>query len=93
MVFDILDNTIFTMTNEAQIYAKEQQIKLIDNILFSLCTIELTPDGRKYLMKMKDNIVKDIESLKSKSQENSHLKKSGSGKYKFKFPLSIKFHG
>jgi hypothetical protein len=52
------------MTVEAKIYAKEQQIKIIDNILCSLCSLELTADGRKYLKKMKARISKELDYLK-----------------------------
>ncbi len=53
------------MTRESRIYAKEQQIKVIDNILCSLCSLELTNDGRKYLKKMKDRIKGELEYLRS----------------------------
>jgi hypothetical protein len=52
------------MTNDAKIYAKEEQIKLIDNILCSLCSLELTSEGRKYLKKMKQRVSAEIVQLK-----------------------------
>lgn len=52
------------MRRDAKIYAKEQQIKLIDNILCNLCSLELTSDGRTYLKKMKDKIQKEVDQLK-----------------------------
>ena len=59
------------MKRKSKIYAKEQQIKLIDNILCSLCSIELTSDGRKYLNKMKEKIQKDLDQLKQLEEESS----------------------
>jgi len=52
------------MTNDAKIFAKEEQIKLIDNILCSLCSLELTSEGRKYLKKVKHRILAEIVQLK-----------------------------
>ncbi len=52
------------MTNELKIYAKEEQVKFIDNILCSLCSVELTSEGRKYLKKMKQRITTEIVQLK-----------------------------
>jgi hypothetical protein len=52
------------MSRDSKIYAKEEQIKLIDNILCSLCSIELTSEGRKYLKKMKQRITTEIVHLK-----------------------------
>lgn len=52
------------MTNDYKIYAKEEQVKLIDNILCSLCSVELTSEGRKYLKKMKQRITTEIVQLK-----------------------------
>ena len=64
------------MMRESRIYAKEQQIKLIDNILCSLCSLELTTDGRKYLKKIKDKISLELEHLKEfeedKKQEENY---------------------
>lgn len=52
------------MTRDSKIYAKEQQIKLIDSILKSLCSLELSSEGRKYLNKMKQRITIEIVKLK-----------------------------
>lgn len=52
------------MTRESKIYAKEEQLKLIDNILCSLCSVELTSEGRKYLKKMKQRINTEVVQLK-----------------------------
>lgn len=52
------------MTRESKIYAKEEQIKLIDNILCSLCSVELTSEGRRYLKKMKLRITMEVVQLK-----------------------------
>jgi len=57
------------MTNKTKVYAKEQQILVVNNILDSLCPYELTNDGRKYLMKMKARIKDDIIKLKSQLLE------------------------
>ena len=59
------------MTKETQIYAKQQQILLVDNILDNLCPAELTTDGRKYLKKMKDRIKDDLLLLKSRLIESN----------------------
>lgn len=52
------------MNTNSRIFAKEQQVKLIDNILCSLCSVELTSEGRKYLKKMKQRILTEIVQLK-----------------------------
>ena len=52
------------MTTEAQIYAKEQQVKLINTILGSLCSIELTRGGRSYLEKLKTRIENELIAIK-----------------------------
>jgi len=52
------------MTRDIKIYTKEQQIKLIDNILCSLCSLELSAEGRQYLKKMKQRITIEIVQLK-----------------------------
>lgn len=52
------------MTRESKIFAKEEQIKLLDNILCSLCSVELTSEGRKFLKKMKQRISTEIVQLK-----------------------------
>ncbi len=59
------------MRRDAKIYAKEQQIKLIDNILCNLCSIELSADGRRYLKKMKDKIQKEVDRLRQLEEESS----------------------
>jgi len=79
------------MMRESRIYAKEQQIKLIDNILCSLCSLELTTDGRKYLKKIKDKISLELERLKEFEED-----KKQEGNYqsfmniKLKLPDSLK---
>ena len=79
------------MTRESIIYAKEQQIKIIDNILCSLCSLELTADGRKYLKKMKVRIISELESLKSLHLNNNKNEQvSHSSNFKLKLPDSIK---
>ena len=68
------------MIRDSNIYAKEQQIKLIDNILRSLCSLELSADGRKYLNKMKQRITIEIVQLKyaaSKQIRETTLKQDG----------------
>ncbi len=52
------------MNRDSKIFAKAEQIKLIDNILCSLCSVELTSEGRKYLKKMKQRISTEIVQLK-----------------------------
>lgn len=68
------------MNGESKIYAKEEQIKLIDNILCSLCSVELTSEGRKYLKKMKQRILTEIVQLKyieSRQVNKSSLSRNG----------------
>ena len=68
------------MTRDSKIFAKEEQIKLIDNILCSLCSIELTSEGRKYLKKMKQRISTEIVQLKymeSNQVNESTLSRNG----------------
>lgn len=60
------------MTRESKIYAKEQQIKLIDNILCSLCSLELTSDGRKYIKKLKSKITSELDRLKAAEEEKQN---------------------
>jgi hypothetical protein len=76
------------MTAEAKIYAKEQQIKIIDNILCSLCSLELTADGRKYLNKMKARINKELEYLKLQkiNEKQSRGGVSFLGRMRYEFP-------
>lgn len=79
------------MMRESRIYAKEQQIKLIDNILCSLCSLELTSDGRKYIKKLKSKLTKDLEFLKEieKQAQNGEDYPSLLG-IKLKLPDSLK---
>ena len=49
---------------ETQIYSMEQQIKIINTILGSLCSIELSKGGRSYLNKLKERIERDLMALK-----------------------------
>lgn len=76
------------MMTEVKIYGKEQQIKLIDNILCSLCNTELNSDGRKYLKLTKEKITKEIEYLK-RELESERLKKSDNVAHenKINFPI------
>jgi len=62
------------MTTEAQIYSKEQQIKLINTIMGSLCSIELTRGGRSYLKKLKARIENELITLREleKIQHNGN---------------------
>lgn len=56
------------MDIDGRIYAKEQQIKLIDNILHSLCVIELNDNGRVYLKKIKEELSTKLHDLKYKKE-------------------------
>lgn len=81
------------MMKESRIYAKEQQIKLIDNILCNLCSLELNTDGRKYIKKLKTRIADDLTKLKRQQEEPSKDRKSevsykGSLKYPNPFRIS-----
>lgn len=80
------------MRNDAKIYAKEQQIKLIDSILCNLCSIELNSDGRKYLKKIKEKIQKDLDLIREMEKERTE-KYTGSSflKYRFRLPDSQSF--
>ena len=79
------------MMRESRIYAKEQQIKLIDNILCSLCSLELTTDGRKYLKKIKDKISLELEHLKEFEEDKKQVENYQSFmNIKLKLPDSLK---
>ncbi len=60
------------MTNESKIYAKEQQIIIIDNILCNLCSVELTSGGRKYLNKMMESLKNELNYLKLEKTEDKN---------------------
>lgn len=76
---------------EAKIYAKQQQIKLIDNILCSLCSIELNSDGRKYLKRTKEKISKEVEYMKREQEsERSKINETAAGGYNLNLPLMNK---
>lgn len=53
------------MDREKEIYAKQEQIRLIDIILGSLCTVELSNDGRTMLKKIKKRLSFEILILKN----------------------------
>ena len=53
------------MIREKEIYAKQEQIRLIDVILGSLCTMELSNDGRTMLKKIKKRISLELLILKN----------------------------
>lgn len=77
------------MTLESKIYAKEQQISIIDNILCSLCSLELTADGRKYLKKMKERINRELEYLKLQKANEAQVERvSFLGGLSYKYPDS-----
>ena len=79
------------MQRNAKIYAKEQQIKLIDNILCNLCSIELNSDGRKYLKKIRNKIQKELDGLnqlEEESKDDSVLEPIRG--FRFKLPHSIR---
>lgn len=79
------------MMRESRIYAKEQQIKLIDNILCNLCSLELNSDGRKYLKKMKDKIQEELDYLNQLEKESSDDKVTEPLRgFRFKFPHSLR---
>ncbi len=58
------------MEREKEIFAKTEQIRLIDLILGSLCSLELSNDGRTLLKKMKKRLSLEIVILK-KAKLNS----------------------
>lgn len=52
------------MDREKVIYAKQEQIRLIDVILGSLCTMELSKEGRTMLKKIKKRLSLEVLMLK-----------------------------
>lgn len=52
------------MDREKEIYAKQEQIRLIDVILGSLCTMELSNEGRTMLKKIKKRLSLEVLMLK-----------------------------
>nr|NQU90165.1 hypothetical protein [Bacteroidota bacterium] len=54
-----------------KIYGKQQQIKLLDIILEGLCTKELSPEGRQYLNRLRENLKYEIELLNNLSGSDS----------------------
>ena len=54
------------MQEKTQIYAKDQQLIIVDNILNNLCPSELSNDGRKYLNKLKAKIKEEKLKLQSR---------------------------
>jgi len=52
------------MDKEKEIYAKQEQIRLIDVILGSLCTMELSSEGRTMLKKIKKRLSLEVLILK-----------------------------
>ena len=83
--------TYQTMKRDSKIYAKEQQIKLIDNILCNLCSIELSSDGRKYLKKMKDKIQKELDRLRQLEEELSDESMTEPFRgFRFRLPQSLR---
>ena len=52
------------MDREKEIYAKQEQIRLIDVILGSLCTMELSSEGRTMLKKIKKRLSLEVLMLK-----------------------------
>ena len=52
------------MIREKEIYAKQEQIRLIDVILGSLCTMELSDEGRTMLKKIKKRLSLEVLMLK-----------------------------
>lgn len=55
------------MDREKEIYAKQEQIRLIDVILGSLCTMELSSEGRTMLKKIKKRLSLEVLMLKKAS--------------------------
>ena len=53
------------MIREKEIYAKQEQIRLIDMILGSLCTMELSDDGLTMLKKIKKRLSLEVLILKN----------------------------
>ena len=60
------------MIREKEIYAKQEQIRLIDVILGSLCTMELSKDGRTMLKKIKKRISLELLILKNANLNSTH---------------------
>jgi len=66
------------MDREKEIYAKQEQIRLIDVILGSLCTMELSSEGRTMLKKIKKRLSLEVLMLKKATLNTaqSNLQKS-----------------
>lgn len=60
------------MNREKEIYAKQEQIRLIDVILGSLCTMELSKDGRTMLKKIKKRLSLEVLMLKKATLNTTH---------------------
>jgi hypothetical protein len=60
------------MDREKEIYAKLEQIRLIDVILGSLCTMELSKEGRTMLKKIKKRLSLEVLMLKKATLNASH---------------------
>lgn len=79
------------MMRESRIHAKEQQIKLIDNILCNLCSLELTSDGRRYIKKLKTKISSDLENLKNQQEiQNNGSASTAANRGGLKLPDAFK---
>lgn len=66
------------MDREKEIYAKQEQIRLIDVILGSLCTMELSQEGRTMLKKIKKRLSLEVLMLRKATLDasQSNLEKS-----------------
>ena len=60
------------MNREKEIYAKQEQIRLIDVILGSLCTMELSKEGRTMLKKIKKRLSLEVLMLKKATLNTTH---------------------
>ncbi len=66
------------MDREKEIYAKQEQIRLIDVILGSLCTMELSSEGRTMLKNIKKRLSLEVLMLRKATlnASQSNLEKS-----------------
>jgi hypothetical protein len=60
------------MDREKEIYAKMEQIRLIDVILNSLCTTELSKEGRIMLKKIKKRLSLEVLVMKKARLNTTH---------------------
>ncbi len=69
----MFENNLVKLGTNYRIYAKEEQIKVINTILRNLCIKELTSEGRVFLHRMKEDLELEIQVLKKKHKTEASL--------------------